>query len=87
MCACERAYVHVCVSVCAHVVAMYIYLISNFQFILLFKVVDHYSRSADGLLCALGDPCNVTAPATFAVQPPGPKRIDPNSLIVSGELG
>jgi hypothetical protein len=53
----------------------------------LIQVVDHYSRSADGLMCALGDPCKVTAPTTFAVEPPGPKRINPSSLTVTEDLG
>ena len=59
----------------------------------LLQVVDHYSRTADGLLCKLGDPCPVSyfnnaGPAsTFRRVRHGPQRIDPSEITTLGQLG
>ena len=56
----------------------------------LLQVVDHYSRSPDGLLCSLGDVCPVTRypkeQSESRVQH-GPRRIDESEISVKGELG
>ena len=54
----------------------------------LLQVVDHYSRTADGLLGSLGDFCPVGKFAALESQVVhGPKRIDENEIIIQGELG
>ena len=59
----------------------------------LLQVVDHYSRSADGLLCKLQDPCpisyfNSAGPrSTLRQVRHGPQRIDPTEITVLGQLG
>ena len=54
----------------------------------LLQVVDHYSRTADGLLGSLGDFCPVSKFAAMESQVVhGPKRIDENEIIIQGELG
>ena len=55
----------------------------------LLQVVDHYSRTPDGLLCALGDVCPVTmyGASTEARVKHGPRRIDNSEIIIQGELG
>ena len=59
----------------------------------LLQVVDHYSRTADGLLCALGDVCPVR---TAGIKGPvvtqarvvhGPRRIEDSELVSQGDLG
>ncbi len=54
----------------------------------LLQVVDHYSRTPDGLLCALAEVCPVTQ---FEEKKSrvnhGPRRIEDSELIVQGELG
>ena len=58
----------------------------------LLQVVDHYSRTPDGLLCSLGDYCPVrgfeeskgrSAPRVRH----GPRRIEDSELETQGELG
>ena len=61
----------------------------------LLQVVDHYSRTPDGLLCSLGDVCAVTRFEGQAVPKGsvvkrvkhGPRRIEDCELITQGELG
>lgn len=59
----------------------------------LLQVVDHYSRTADGLLCKLGDPCPVTyfnsagPTSTLRLVRHGPQRIDPSEITTLGQLG
>ena len=59
----------------------------------LLQVVDHYSRSPDGLLCKLQDPCpvsyfNSAGPrGTLRQVRHGPQRIDPTEITVLGQLG
>ena len=59
----------------------------------LLQVVDHYSRTADGLLCKLEDPCpvsyfNTAGPSgTLRQVRHGPQRIDPAEVTVLGQLG
>ncbi|KAL5486969.1 hypothetical protein EMCRGX_G019516 [Ephydatia muelleri] len=62
----------------------------------LLQVVDHYSRTPDGLLCTLMDVCAVTRfEGQVALKPGavvkrvkhGPRRIEDNELITQGELG
>lgn len=54
----------------------------------LLQVVDHYSRTPDGLLCSLGDVCLVTEfEEKKARVNHGPRRIDDSELVVQGELG
>lgn len=62
----------------------------------LLQVVDHYSRTPDGLLCTLVDVCAVTRFEAQAVPNPGvvvkrvkhgPRRIEESELITQGELG
>ncbi len=54
----------------------------------LLQVVDHYSRTADGLLGSLGDFCPVSKFAAMESQVVhGPKRIDENEIVIQGELG
>ena len=51
------------------------------------QVVDHYSRTPDGLLCTLQEPIPVASPAVAMVEPPGPKRINEVDLVTTKELG
>ena len=58
----------------------------------LLQVVDHYSRTPDGLLCSLGEYCPVKLfeENKGKNQPRvrhGPRRIEDNELITQGELG
>ena len=59
----------------------------------LLQMVDHYSRTPDGLLCPLGDPCPVKMfedGSKVKTQPRvrhGPRRIDDSELTTQGELG
>ena len=54
----------------------------------LLQVVDHYSRTPDGLLCALGDVCPVTMfEESKARVSHGPRRIEDSELVIQGELG
>jgi len=59
----------------------------------LLQVVDHYSRTADGLLCKLEDPCPVTyfrdggKKNTLSAVRHGPQRINPAEVTITGELG
>lgn len=59
----------------------------------LLQVVDHYSRTPDGLLCSLGDVCPVEQFEGQGMMPTqvkvthGPRRIDDVELVVHGELG
>ena len=58
----------------------------------LLQVVDHYSRTADGLLCVLTDLCavNLFQGEGVVVQPQvmhGPRRIDDSEIITQAELG
>ena len=54
----------------------------------LLQVVDHYSRTADGLLGSLGDFCPVSKFAAMESQVThGPKRIDESEIVIQGELG
>nr|BAA81723.2 protein tyrosine kinase [Ephydatia fluviatilis] len=62
----------------------------------LLQVVDHYSRTPDGLLCTLVDVCAVTRFEAQAVPMPGavvkrvkhgPRRIEDSELSTQGELG
>lgn len=59
----------------------------------LLQVVDHYSRTADGLLCKLGDPCPVSyfnsagPTSTLRRVRHGPQRIDPSEITMLGQLG
>ena len=59
----------------------------------LLQVVDHYSRTPDGLLCSLGDVCPVELFEEHGMMPTqakvnhGPRRIDDRELVVQGELG
>ena len=58
----------------------------------LLQVVDHYSRTPDGLLCSLGEYCPVKLfeEQKGKNQPRvrhGPRRIEDNELITQGELG
>lgn len=56
----------------------------------LLQVVDHYSRTADGLLCSLGDVCPVSmfsAEESASRVQHGPRRIDESEIVVQGELG
>lgn len=55
----------------------------------LLQVVDHYSRTPDGLLCSLGDVCPVSMyseQSASRVQH-GPRRIDEEEITVQGDLG
>ena len=59
----------------------------------LLQVVDHYSRTPDGLLCSLYDLCPVSMfveqgkANTQARVRHGPRRIDESEIIIQGELG
>ena len=59
----------------------------------LLQVVDHYSRTPDGLLCSLCDVCPVSMfeeqekANTQARVKHGPRRIDDSELVVQGDLG
>ena len=59
----------------------------------LLQVVDHYSRTPDGLLCSLVDFCPVSMfednqkPKVMSRVRHGPLRIDDSELISQGELG
>lgn len=59
----------------------------------LLQVVDHYSRTPDGLLCCLGDFCPVTAfensqnGRTQHLVRHGPLRIDDTELELLEDLG
>jgi len=59
----------------------------------LLQVVDHYSRTADGLLCKLQDPCplsffnSVGPTGTLRRVRHGPQRIDPKEITISKQLG
>lgn len=57
----------------------------------LLQVVDHYSRTADGLLCVLTDLCPVnlfeTQGVMKAVVLHGPRRIEDCEIITQKELG
>lgn len=57
----------------------------------LLQVVDHYSRTPDGLLCALGEICpNTMFENQEKTQPRvrhGPQRIQDSEIIIQGELG
>ena len=59
----------------------------------LLQVVDHYSRTPDGLLCKLQDPCpisffNSAGPrSTLRQVRHGPQRIDPTEITILGQLG
>ena len=58
----------------------------------LLQVVDHYSRTPDGLLCSLGEYCPVRMfeEQKGKTQPRvrhGPLRIDDSELVTQGELG
>ena len=61
----------------------------------LLQVVDHYSRTADGLLCKLADSCPVSyfqhgGTRQGSMQGRvrhGPQRIDPTDITVLGQLG
>ena len=59
----------------------------------LLQVVDHYSRTPDGLLCSLYDMCPVSMfveqgkANTQARVRHGPRRIDESEIIIQGELG
>ena len=59
----------------------------------LLQVVDHYSRTPDGLLSALGDFCPVALfedtqeGRTHPRVRHGPVRIDDSELVTQGELG
>lgn len=59
----------------------------------LLQVVDHYSRTPDGLLCSLGDVCPVEQFEGQGMMPTqvkvthGPRRIEDKELVVHGELG
>ena len=61
----------------------------------LLQVVDHYSRTTDGLLCKLGDPCPISyfqhsSGRLGSIQGRvrhGPQRIDPADITVLGQLG
>ena len=54
----------------------------------LLQVVDHYSRTPDGLLRSLGEVCpvNMFPPMESEVRH-GPLRIDESEIIVRGDLG
>ena len=52
----------------------------------LLQVVDHYSRTPDGLLRALGEVCPVNIESESRVRH-GPLRIDESEISVKGELG
>ena len=54
----------------------------------LIQVVDHYSRTPDGLLRSLGDVCSVNmfSPMESEVRH-GPLRIDESEIFIRGELG
>ncbi len=56
----------------------------------LLQVVDHYSRTPDGLLCSLGEVCPVSmfsAEESASRVQHGPRRIDESEITVQGELG
>ena len=59
----------------------------------LLQVVDHYSRTPDGLLCSLQDMCPVSMfveqgkAKTQARVRHGPLRIEEGEIIIQGELG
>ena len=56
----------------------------------LLQVVDHYSRTPDGLLRALGEVCPVnifSAADSESRVRHGPLRIDESEISVKGELG
>ena len=59
----------------------------------LLQVVDHYSRTPDGLLCALVDVCPISVfedggqPCTQSRVKHGPRRIEDSEIIIQGELG
>ena len=59
----------------------------------LLQVVDHYSRTADGLLCKLEDPCPVSyfrdseKKNTLSAVRHGPQRINPLEVTITGQLG
>ena len=56
----------------------------------LLQVVDHYSRTPDGLLRALGEVCPVnifSASESESRVRHGPLRIDESEISVKGELG
>jgi len=59
----------------------------------LLQVVDHYSRTADGLLCKLEDPCPVSyfrdsgGKNTMSAVRHGPQRIHPIEVTITGQLG
>ena len=59
----------------------------------LLQVVDHYSRTADGLLCKLEDPCPVSyfrdneKKNTLSAVRHGPQRINPVEVTITGQLG
>ena len=59
----------------------------------LLQVVDHYSRTPDGLLCVLEDVCPVSVFEEGGEHPMqsrvkhGPRRIDPTEIIKQGDLG
>ena len=58
----------------------------------LMHVVDYYSRTADGLICKLEDPCPVSyfrdneKKNTLSVVRHGPKRINPIEVTITGQL-
>ena len=54
----------------------------------LLQVVDHYSRTPDGLLRLLGEVCpvNIFPPMESEVRH-GPRRIDESEIILRGDLG
>ncbi len=58
----------------------------NFENLL--QVVDHYSRTPDGLLRSLGEVCpvNMFPPMESEVRH-GPLRIDESEISVRGDLG
>jgi len=61
----------------------------------LLQLVDHYSRTADGLLCKLEDPCPIAYFQRGSTRQGsmqgrvrhGPQRIDPADVTVLGQLG
>ena len=56
----------------------------------LLQVVDHYSRTPDGLLCCLGDVCEVGMfdnQRALHVVRHGPSRIDDSELELLEDLG
>ena len=56
----------------------------------LLQVVDHYSRTPDGLLCCLGDVCEVSMFENQRAQHlvrHGPPRIDDSELELLEDLG